>query len=130
MSSILDRNSAKFTNTDISCKRIWDQFESDANLIDCFRVTNKNRRLYTYSSSTHSKSRIDRIYTTLNLSGKVLSTSFVNNEFSDHKIIITKFAKSIKREKGVYVFNNSILEDQVFDEKVKETFNDFENSLC
>ena len=67
-----------------------------------------------YSSPTNHKSRIDKIYLPSEWIGKIVSTKFENISVSDHKIVITKIRNEIQKGQGVYVFNNSLLEDPVF----------------
>jgi len=99
------------------------------NLVDSFRITNKVRRLYTYSSPTHSKSRIDRIYIPASLSGKIVSTSFENTDVSDHKIVRTKLKQTVNRGPGNYNINLSLLEDPIFLNGVREIGNEFRASI-
>ena len=129
VTSVLDRNSKKLTDYDKVCKQIWDKFEVTSNLIDTYRVSHKNRCLYTYSSPSNSKCRIDRLYVPVNVSGKIISVSFTESQVSDHKITTTKFSKTIKKGKGHYILNNTLLEDPVYIEKVKEIIQDFKDNV-
>ena len=128
VTSLLDRNTSRFNAVDISCKALWYEVETRFNLVDSFRITNKVRRLYTYSSTTHSKSRIDRIYVPASLSGKVLSTVFENTDVSDHKIVRTTFKQSVKRGPGNYIINTSLLDDPFFVNEAKDICRDFNSS--
>ena len=124
----LDRNTNKLSKSDHECKQIWDLISNKANLIDTFWVTNKTRRLYTFSSPTNFKSR-DRIFVPVSWLGKVLSTTFENSEVSDHKIVKTKFSAFIEKGPGVYIFNNSLLNDPYFVQEVKSLINEYSESF-
>ena len=128
VSSPLDRNSNNITNTDIACKDVWNRIEICYNLVDSFRISNKDHRLYTYASPSHSKSRIDRIYLPQSLSGQVLSTVFENIDISDHKIVRLQFKQSVKYGPGQYVFNNTLLNDSIFVNEIINIINDYEAS--
>ena len=127
--SSMDRNSNKLNTCDHECKQVWEKISSKANLIDTFRITNKSRRLYTYSSSSNSKSRIDRIYVPVNWQGKILSTSFENKNSSDHKIIRTKLVHQTQKGPGIYIFNNSLLEDPAFAQEIKNIIAEYASSI-
>ena len=129
VTSTLDRNSNKLTEYDKAGKKVWDDFEIKSNLIDTFRVTHKSQRLYTYSSPTNSKSRIDRVYVPVCMSGKVVSVSFLDSEVSDHKIVICKFFKTVKKGKGHYILNNTLLDDPVYIQKVKGIIQEFQDNV-
>ena len=109
--STLDRNTNCLNRTDKVCKEIWAKIENAGNLTDSFRITNKTKRLYTYFSATKHKSRIDKIFVPTEWTGKIISTIFENVPVSDHKIVITKFRNKVEKGQGVYVFDNSLLED-------------------
>ena len=128
VSSVLDRNTNLLNPNDQSCKTLWNDIETRLNLVDCFRVTNKVRRLYTYSSPSHSKSRIDRIYISTSMSGKIVSTSFENTDVSDHKIVITKFKQQVIKGPGCYIINTSLLDDDYFVQGVRDIIYDFSDS--
>ena len=128
VSSPLDRNSNNITNTDIACKDVWNRIEIGSNLVDSFPISNKDHRLYTYASSSLSKSRMDIIFLLQSLSGQVLSTVFENIDISDHKIVRLKFKQSVKYGPGQYVFNNTLLNDSIFVNEIINIINDYEAS--
>ena len=128
VSSYLDRNSHTLNHYDKICYDLWTKIELDINLVDCFRHLYKNRRLYSYSSSNNSKSRIDRIYIPITKIGEVLSIKFDNNEVSDHKIVRLIFKNTVVHGPGTYIFNNSLLNDNVFVNGIYEIFSDFNDS--
>ena len=128
VTSTLDRNTDRLNYVDTICKNIWLNIETTLNICDSFRLTNPNRRLYTYSSHSDSKSRIDRIYIPLAWSNKIISNVFENVDVSDHKIVKSKFSLQVKKGRGHYIFNNSLLDDPVFVHHVKSIINDYKES--
>ena len=129
VTSLMDRNTNHLNAGDISCKSLWGEVETKYGLVDSFRITNKVRRLYTYSSPTHSKSRIDRIYIPTSFSGKIISTIFENTDVSDHKIVKSIFKQPIKRGPGNFIINTTLLDDPIFVNEVKEICRDFNSSF-
>ena len=129
VTSTLDRNSNKLNNVDEACKGLWSDIENSLNLIDCFRVTNKVRRLYTFTSPTSSKSRIDRIYISTAVSGNILSTSFQNTNVSDHKIVRTRFKQAVIKGPGSYIINKSLLYDNSFISGFRDIIYEFTSSI-
>lgn len=129
VTSTLDRNSSKYTVNDDIYKTKWDTIEIEAELVDCFRKTYKNRRLYSFSSSAHAKSRIDRIYISNKSSGKVECTYFESSDASDHKIVRVKLARDIKRGPGQYIFNNTLLQGETFVRGIKDLIEEFKNEV-
>jgi hypothetical protein len=113
VNSIMDRNSQRLNRVDLETQKVWDSFESEFNLQDCFRLTNPSRRLYSYISKSNKKvkSRIDRIYISSNLSGRIVSSQFIPNRASDHKIVKVKFAMEADKGPGMWIFNNTLLKD-------------------
>ena len=79
VTSIIDRNSSKFTNTDNSYRTEWEKIEIKFNLIDIFRHNYPKRRLYTFSQlGGTSKSRIDRFYISAELVGRISKIKYEN----------------------------------------------------
>ena len=128
VTSTLDRNSNIYTAADKVCKSTWDTFESTVNICDSFRMLYKNRRLYSWSNSRHSKSRIDRIYVPGDCVGKLDVLNFENSQCSDHKLLRLRVVDSIDRGPGVWVFNNSLLKDERFVTYMKDTIIEFRDN--
>ena len=88
VTSLLDRNSNSFTSVDSNYRHEWGKLQLDFGLVDSFRVTNPKRRFYTYTHTNGtSRARLDRIYLSKDLIGKILSTNFEYASKSDHKIV-------------------------------------------
>ena len=83
--------------------------------MDAFRNIYPKRRLYSFSQSGgNSKSRIDRVYISSNMSGRVQKVIFENRHESDHKLVRIKIEKQIEIGKGTYIFNNTRLANESF----------------
>ena len=121
VTSILDRNSNRLNSYDSETKSIWEDFENDCNVQDSFRLTNPTRRLYTYSSKSNkkSRSRIDRVYISSSMAGRVISSVFTTNVLSDHKIVKVKIAKSVDKGPGMWIFNDTLLKDDAYYRSIK-----------
>ena len=113
VASILDRNSQNLNRIDICSSKEWEFFEDTLRLQDTFRLTNKANRQYTWTSKANKKlkARLDRIYYTFDMYGKMLATSISVTNLSDHKIIKLKMATSIEKGNGMWIFNNTHLQD-------------------
>jgi len=75
VTSMIDRNSSTFTNTDNTYRNEWEQIEIKYNLIDVFRHHYPKLRNYTFNQSGgSSKSRIDRFYASGNCLGRISKT--------------------------------------------------------
>ena len=127
VTSILDRNGSKMNRTDIETSRDWNNFEDQFNLQDTFRLTNPTRRLYTliFKANNKIKSRIDRVYCSQDLSGKILSSSFTITNLSDHKILKVKMATKIEKGNGLWIFNNLYLNDQSYCREIEQIASNF-----
>ena len=104
VTSILDRNSQSMNRTDLEVCKEWGDLEDNLNLQDSFRLTNPSNRLYTLTLKANKKikSRIDRIYCTTDLCGRIISTSFTPTLLSDHKIVKLKIATTIDKGRGIW----------------------------
>ena len=126
--STLDRNTNVLSRNDELIKPFWEEFENFTNIIDCFRLTHKTKRLYTYSSSTNAKSRIDRLFAPISWAGKVSNSVFENTGVSDHKILKTRFKQSVQKGPGHYVVNNLLLTDGNFRDQVRNLINEYHDN--
>ena len=120
VTSILDRNNQSLNTIDNAAVKNWTEIEKECDLVDSFRITNPKRILYTYShTDSKSKSRIDRIYVSEEFSTKIEATNFESTSLSDHKIIKLRIGCQIERGPGSWVFNNSLLRDMHFVERMR-----------
>ena len=116
VTNILDRNSQILNRTDIESTKTWEEIESDFNLQETFRLLNPHKRIYSFTSRTNKaiKSRIDRMYVSQVLCGKITSITYRYTNISDHKMLRMKISSNIDRGPGLWIFNNTLLEDTLY----------------
>ena len=123
---LLDRNSDYFTSVDSNYRHEWGKLQLDFGLVDSFRVTNPKRRFYTYTHTNGtSRARLDRIYLSKDLIGKILSSNFEYASESDHKIVNLSLAKNVDIGPGQWIFNNTLLSEENFVLEIKATIQSF-----
>lgn len=133
VNSILDRNSQTLNRTDTATSKIWDAFEDENDFQDALRIINPSRRIYSFESKRDKKikARLDRVYISSNLVGRVLSNNFISTKLSDHKMIKVKLAAIIEKGPGLWIFNNSLLRNLEYKSEINDmidtTMNQSEN---
>ena len=126
VTSVKDRNTNIFTQTDKIYKEIWVNIQLKHNLLDAFRKLYPKRRLYTFhQTGGTSKSRIDRIYVSADISGRVQKMTFENSKESDHKIVRLTLGKNVKFGPGTWIFNNTLLKDTIFVEEIRQIIHSY-----
>ena len=86
VTSTNDRNTNKYSQSDNVYRSKWNILEIKHDLLDSFRKLNPTRRLYTFSQTGgNSRSRLDRIYFSSNIIGRVQKITFENNQESKKK---------------------------------------------
>ena len=119
--SILDRNTQNLNSIDNLATPFFIELQEKIGIIDSFRITNPKRRLYTYyHTDRKSKSRIDRIYIDTEMSLRVEATHFEFTNLSDHKVVRLRVGNNVERGPGSWIFNNSLLYDEDFSNKMIE----------
>ena len=119
----IDRNTQTKNRIDVQTTEAWEKIERHCNLQDTYRLLNPDRRAYSFTSRANRgiKSRIDRVYITHNLCGKVLSATYKHTDVSDHKITQVKLASNIEKGPGIYVFNNTLLHEVGYTATIDQT---------
>ena len=102
----------------------------ELNLVDIWRIWNKEECKYTWfrrhetSGKLHSTSRIDMILVNNGLAGNVINTDITLGCKTDHSLVTIEIEdNSLKKGPGVWKFNNKLLQDESFCEKIKESIN-------
>ena len=127
VTSVLDRNTNQLNAIDNLATSIWSEFQENSGIIDSFRITNPKRRLYTYyHTDNRSKSRIDRIYLGKEIASRAEASNFEVTNHSDHKIVRLRIGNQVERGSGSWIFNNSLLNDPIFVEKMKKEIRESE----
>ena len=126
VTSINDRNTDRYTQTDLVYKDIWTHFEIKNNIIDTFRNLYPKRRLYTFSQTGgNSKSRIDRIYFSGDLVGRLQSLVFENYQCFDHKLLKLRIKNKIETGPGTWIFNCNLLKELNFTQPISTMVGDY-----
>ena len=121
VTSTNDRNTNNFTQTDKIYKGTWLNLQIKFNLLDTFRILYPKRRLYTFSQTGgNSKSRIDRMYVSADLAGRIQKIDFENNKYSDHKVVRSVLGKNVEIGPGTWIFNNTLLKDDNFTAEIRD----------
>ena len=120
VTSTLDRNSNQLNSIDITASQAWTEVMESCGLLDSLRLTSPKRRIYTYChTDNRARSRIDRMYVDVDISARVEASNFEISCFSDHKILKTRIGNNIERGPGSWVFNNTLLRDIDFIQKMR-----------
>ena len=93
--------------------------------------------LFSYYQNTHSnnssKARLDRIYISKELSGKILGSTTEFSSESDHNL---SMAKEVEHGPGIWIFNNTLLSDESFTLEIQDIIrtyltnkNDFQSRM-
>ncbi|KAK6186748.1 hypothetical protein SNE40_006025 [Patella caerulea] len=97
-------------------------FINNNNLCDIYRHKHPDRAQFTrraVSNNRRRMSRIDYILVSRQVKSNVVNVYITHTKLSDHsQVIITVDLGECERGPGVYIFNNNLLNDLVFCEKV------------
>lgn len=95
---------------------------SDLGLIDYYRILNPDKKIFTWRRKTPFKQgRLDYILISENLSNITETVSIKSGYRSDHSVVVYELKfNSFVRGKGLWKFNNNLLHDKIYVEKVKK----------
>ena len=98
-------------------------------LVDIFRVTNPETKRYTWRGMTkrgQAASRLDYFLVSVPLIYDLVETTIEPSILSDHSLIslTIKIAESIKKGKGFWKFNTSLLKDKKYINEIKTLVNE------
>ncbi len=97
------------------------------NLTDCFRDLFPNIRRYTWHSKGKS-SRLDYRFISEHLLNELGNYKILPGLHSDHSIIYINLGNgTLKRGKGIWKFNNSLLHDKKYVNEIKNIINNCSN---
>ena len=94
---------------------------NDMNLVDYFRVLNPDKKIYTWHKKNPTKhGRLDFFLTSENLSNIIENIEIKPGYRSDHSAVVLELKfNEFKRGKGLWKFNNTLLNDRDYMTKVK-----------
>ena len=125
----IDKNGGN-KNTHTRCrtklKELMDKFE----LIDVWRVFNKNKKVYTWHSNTRPKifCRLDFFLLKKHMMNTAVKAEIKNSIKSDHSVVMIDIEiNNIKRGPGIFKLNNSLLLDSTYKEKIQKAIKDIKD---
>ena len=125
--SSLDRSSRTIHSNDKAVKTLH-SFMEDKNLFDIWRNRNVNSKMFSRKQMVQgflTQSRIDYFLVSNELKAMVKNIFYRDTSFSDHSIVYMSVDFSdVEKGPGVWIFNNSFLEDNIFVEKIRKLFAD------
>ena len=100
----------------------WQNFCSELDLVDPFRIQYPRKKVYSYVSTT-GKSRIDRAYVSQEIAQRIVDMKYTRTieESQAHKIFSFKINHPQPRGSGFWKLNSSILRDNAYVKLVEET---------
>ena len=119
----LDRSSGEIGEGKSELETLIQKFD----LEDNWRLKNPNEELYThYHGRTNTYSRIDRAYTNtklrINIRLKHILTSFLDHY---HAVYVERKYQDLKRGKGYWILNASILTDDNYKKEIENLWNNW-----
>ena len=98
---------------------------------DVYRKQNPSAKQYThFHHRTMTRTRLDRIYTRKSIGHHITNAALIPTTMSEHykALQITITFDKITRGKGVWIFNNNLLQDNEYVKLITETLADQTNA--
>ena len=121
----LDRNVNKIYHK--NAHNVIENFKMSNDFVDIWRAHNPDKKTFTYMSSKDKVawSRIDYFLISESLNTNCMDSSIEASVSTDHSLIAVNFATSLQpRGPGIWKFNNTLLQDNQFVQKLKELVKD------
>ena len=119
--SSLDRG-GKLPHVEDRAYKALNNLLDEYNLYDIWRSRNPDACIFSWRrvvQNVLSQSRIDFIFCSKNISPFVKNVYYKHNVFSDHSLVVLNADFSqVERGPGLWIFNNTLLNDEVFVEKI------------
>lgn len=123
--SSLDKSGKTMHCNDKAVKSLCN-FMQEKELYDIWRNRNVNTKVFSRKQVVQgflTQSRIDYFLVSLDLKSCIKNIHYKDTSFSDHSIVSMKIDFcNVERGPGVWVFNNSFLQDELFIDKMKRLF--------
>lgn len=120
--SVLDVNKNMTWCNDISRKTFF-EFKRDCDVVDIWRQRYANVQVFSrhqFVKNVMKQSRIDLFLTSMSLNNRVVNISYQPTTISDHCILIMKMDfEQVQRGPGVWILNNTFLEDRDYCIKIE-----------
>jgi exonuclease III len=122
-------------NTNFKCREVMMKWQKEHDIRDIWRERNPTKRQYTWCSNSKPRiqCRLDHLIISQQLSGIVSEVRITPGYSSDHSLVyMTMTTTDSTRGKGFWKFNASLLKDDEFDNRIKETINNtiLDNTPC
>ncbi|CAC5395157.1 unnamed protein product [Mytilus coruscus] len=123
--SSLDKSGKTLHCNDKAVKSLCN-FMQEKGLYDIWRNRNVNTKVFSRKQVVQgflTQSRIDYFLVSLDLKSCIKNIHYKDTSFSDHSIVSMKVDFcNVERGPGVWIFNNSFLQDELFTDKMKRLF--------
>ena len=108
------------------------EFMLENNLIDIFRDLYPNKKAFSWRRfNTSKQGRLDYFFISENLFGNIKDCKICPGYRSDHSIITLEMRKNeFKRDRQFWKFNNSLLNDKVYVQSIKELINNIKGQYA
>ena len=126
----IDRSSNTMFSNDTARANDSEPLFEALGMQDAFRLKHGDKREFSYIK-TSSKSRIDRIYVNESLQNKILQCKHIAvlGRERDHLMVEVEIDEEIKRGKGYWKFNTSLLKDNEYSNLIKGTIDEAKQEL-
>ena len=116
----------KMSSKDQIIKPLWDNFLSEKNILDPFRVQCPRKKLFSFLSP-QGKSRGDRVYVSEHNIATIKNIRYINSPFpTSHKILTFNLQSEPEIGPSSFKMNSSVLNDQMYIEEIEEVYADLE----
>ncbi|CAC5382434.1 unnamed protein product [Mytilus coruscus] len=123
--SSLDKSGKTLHCNDKAVKSLCNVMQ-EKGLYDIWRNRNVNTKVFSRKQVVQgflTQSRIDYFLVSLDLKSCIKNIHYKDTSFSDHSIVSMKVDFcNVERGPGVWIFNNSFLQDELFTDKMKRLF--------
>ena len=111
---------------DKALTKVWEEFSSELDLSDPFRVKNPKKKMYSYIHTTDkAKSRLDRVYVNDENCNTIMHYKHTHTPFiKAHRIVTFTLTQPGERGPGYWKMNTAIISDRPYAMIVEKTVND------
>ena len=116
----------KMSSKDQMIKPLWENFLSEKNILDPFRVQCPRKKLFSFLSP-QGKSRGDRVYVSEHNIATIKNIRYINSPFpTSHKILTFNLQSEPEIGPSSFKMNSSVLNDKMYKDEIEEVYADLE----
>ena len=121
VTDVRDRDRGAMNEYDVRQARKMGEIEGGLDLVDTYRLTNPEDRVYSFVATGGSRSRIDRCYVSGVLAGRVKMCRYLRVLAKErgHRLGEVELSGGIEPGRGYWKFNVSLLKDRTYVELVR-----------